>query len=122
MFTAMHYAPIRRVRDVPVLPFPHPTISAGGRPCGVALCQGGLGSDFAMSAENDLSEEADHACFFEREVAFDEGENRFGKEPPASEGGRYNDNKKTQAPARMPAFPGYANGNAAYAKIDSSAG
>jgi hypothetical protein len=36
--------------------------------------------DFAMGAENDLSEEADHAGFFEGEATGDEGENRFGKE------------------------------------------
>lgn len=36
--------------------------------------------DFAMGAENDLPEKADHAGFFEREAACDEGENRFGKE------------------------------------------
>jgi hypothetical protein len=36
--------------------------------------------DFAVSAENDLSEEADHAGFFEKEAARDAGENRFGKE------------------------------------------
>ena len=36
--------------------------------------------DFAMSAENDLSEEANHAGFFEREATCDEGEHRFGEE------------------------------------------
>jgi hypothetical protein len=41
---------------------------------------GFLKSDFAVSAEDDLSEEADHAGLLAGEAALDEGENRFGKE------------------------------------------
>ena len=36
--------------------------------------------DFAVSAENDLSKEADHAGLFVRNATGDEGEKRFGKE------------------------------------------
>jgi hypothetical protein len=141
MFTAMHYAPIRRVRDVPVLPvgivgFGCRTLAlfkstsfafsssydfGGGHPCGVALCKRGLGSNFAMSAENDLSKEADHACFFERERPAMKARTVLVRNRPPLKAAATTTTKKN-ASAGKPAFPGYANANAAYAKIDSSAG